>query len=85
MMELDAEINYRNARACFKIHKESAGIYYANLIHFDGDKKLAPPPKITMIKSLRQWTGSHNDLELLNALGKIIEESQNASSKSFLF
>jgi len=74
-MELNANVKYGNGSACFVIRKENPGIYYAYLIYFDGDKKLAPPQNITLVRGIRQWTGSFDEPELLNDLGKVIEEA----------
>lgn len=76
-MKLEAIVKYGNGRAHFKIHKENPGIYYANLLHYDGAKQFSPPHKITLIRGVRQWTGSHEDETLLNELGKVIEETYN--------
>lgn len=76
-MKLEAVVKYGNGRARFKISKENPGIYYANLLHFDGSKEFCPPSEITLIRGVRQWTGSHEDEALLNDLGKVIEQSFN--------
>ncbi len=74
-MELNANVKYGNGCACFIIRKENPGIYYAHLIYFDGDKKLSPPQKITLVRGIRQWAGSLDKPQLLNDLGKVIEEA----------
>jgi hypothetical protein len=84
MMELNANVKYGNGSACYIIRKENPGIYYAHLVYFDGHQKSAPPQNITLIRGIRQWKGSLDDRELLNELGKIIEEAyhQKLSSKT---
>jgi hypothetical protein len=72
-MELNAIVKYGGGFAKFLIRKENTGIYYANLMHFDGEGNRLPE-KITLVKGIRQWTGSFDDSELLNGLGKVIEE-----------
>lgn len=74
IMEFDANVKYGKGSACFRVRKENPGIYYADLVYFDGDKKKTPPKTITLVRGIRQWTGSCEDPELLNELGKIIEE-----------
>ncbi|GAA4730387.1 hypothetical protein [Flavisolibacter ginsenosidimutans] len=73
-MDLDATIQYNNGRALFRIRREAAGIYYAFLLHFDGDRRHAPPGEITLVRGIRQWTGSLDNKTLLNGLGQAVEE-----------
>jgi len=79
-MQMEAIVNYGKGRACFKIRRENPGIYYADLMYYDGNDKHNLPEKITLIRGIRYWTGSYNDPTLLNQLGKIIEESYNKIS-----
>ena len=74
-MEFNANVKYGNGSACYIIRREIPGIYYAHLIYFDGDKKLAPPQKITLVRGIRQWTGSLDNPGFLNDLGNVIEET----------
>jgi hypothetical protein len=74
-MDLKANVKYNNGNACFTIHKDSPGVYHADLVYFDGDNKFSPPKKITLVRGIRQWAGSYDNSDLLNELGKIIEES----------
>lgn len=83
MIELNANVKYGGGTACFKVHKEGPGVYCAQLIYFDGEVTSAPPQEINLVRGIRQWTGSCNDVNLLNALGKIIEETYTDSSKAF--
>lgn len=73
-MKLNATVNHKGALACFEIRREAPGIYYADLISYEGNETQSPPGEITLIKSVRHWTGSSNDKSLLNQLGKEIEE-----------
>ena len=82
IMEFEANVKYGKGRACFKVRKENPGIYFANLIYFEGDKKKAPPETITMVRGIRRWTGSCEDPALLNELGKVIEELFHLTSHS---
>lgn len=78
-MELKANIKYNGHSACFVIKKDSPGVYHADLVYYDGAEKSPPPKTITLIRGLRKWTGSSEDGDLLNNLGKIIEESLSNS------
>lgn len=81
-MDLKVNVKYGNGNACFMIHRESPGIYSACLVYFDGPEEFLPPSNITLVRGVRQWTGSYNNIDLLNELGKIIEESHVHPSKA---
>lgn len=78
-MDLKANVRYANGNACFEIYRDSPGVYHADLAYFDGDENVTIPKKITMVRGIRQWTGSCADIELLNQLGRVIEESYFSS------
>lgn len=82
-MDLKANVKYGKGSACFEVRRDSPGVYHADLLYFDGDHKLSPPKKITLIRGVRHWTGSFEDVVLLNQLGDIIEESLFNSSTVF--
>jgi hypothetical protein len=73
-MKLRANIKYNGSSACFVVYRDSPGVYHADLVYFDGDKKISPPLQITLMRGVRKWTGSCEDVDLLNHLGRIIEE-----------
>ena len=72
-VELETIINYRSCAACYRIQNESEGIFSAYLLYFDGDDSQAPPDGITLVKGIRNWTGSIEDEILLSELGKFID------------
>ena len=72
-MELEATIKYRSSNALFKIQKESEGIFTATLLRFNGGNTIAPPVRITLVRGIRNWTGSTDDEILLGELGKFID------------
>jgi len=71
-VELEALIQYRSSTACFRIHTEGEGIYTAYLISFNGQESQLPPDEITLLKGVRNWTGSTEDDVLLDKLGEFI-------------
>lgn len=79
-MKLDAIVKHGNGRAHFKIRRENPGIYYASLVKYDGSWQFKPPEEITLVRGVRQWTGSHEDETLLSQLGKVIEEAYSKPS-----
>ncbi|NTS43475.1 hypothetical protein HRG84_21535 [Flavisolibacter sp. BT320] len=72
-MELETIIRYRSIAACYKVQNEAEGIFTANLLYHDGDTEQAPPEGITLVKGVRNWTGSVEDETLLSELGKFID------------
>lgn len=80
-MELETIISYRSKNACYKIQSESEGIFTANLLSFDGEDNLAPPAGITLVKGIRNWTGSVEDEVLLGELGRFIDENWPPDSR----
>lgn len=72
-VELETIIKYRSSVACYRIQNESEGIFSANLLYFDGDDDQAPPQGITLVKGIRNWTGSVEDETLLSELGRFID------------
>lgn len=73
-MHLDIAVPFQNALAHYSVLRESEGIYLAVLQHFEGPKSQAPPLRIVLIKSIRNWTGSFDHSEFVNQLGRAIEE-----------
>jgi hypothetical protein len=73
-MEMTATVEFKGALAHFNIRKDNAGLYYASLTQYDGNPSEAPPEEITILRGIRQWTGSYNDDLLLSRLGKMIED-----------
>ena len=76
-MKLNAKIKYKSAHAHFRIHQESAGIYTAYLISFDGEDTQSLPKEITLLKGVRSWTGSIDDEVLLKQLGAFIDTKKH--------
>jgi len=72
-VELEAKIKYKTGNACFKIQKDTEGIYTASLLNYDGENALSPPEGIILVRGIRYWTGSVEDEILLTELGKLID------------
>lgn len=70
-MELKVAIYYRNAYAHYKITRENKGVYYAELLTYDGRPQDSPAASITLIRGIHRWWGS-KDGELLHLLGDSI-------------
>lgn len=72
-MKLELMLIYNGGNAFYKIHQEEVGIFTAYLISFDGKATQAPPEIITLVKSVRNWTGSAEDDSLIRDLGDLID------------
>jgi hypothetical protein len=79
-MEMITSVNFRGALAHFIIRRDSPGIYYADLVNYEGDESKGPPKGITLMRGIRQWTGSYQDDFLLLKLGQAIEDVLNEIS-----
>lgn len=73
-MHLDVAVPFQNALAHYSVLKESEGIYLAVLQHYEGERSQSPPLRIVLVKSIRNWTGSFDQAEFVNQLGRAIEE-----------
>ena len=80
-MELKAAIYYRNAYAHYKVIREQKRIYFAELVHYDGQEGDTPPANILLVRGIRQWWGSTDNAELVRELGNYI----STLSESMLF
>lgn len=78
-MEMEAKVKYGQGLACYQIRREAPGIYFADLAYYDGEGSRMPPAAISLVRGIRQWTGSCDDDGLLNEIGKIIEEHLSES------
>lgn len=66
-------VQYRGGIAHYYINQENEGIYKASLTRYDGRLDHYPPYVVTLIRSATHWSGSIDEIELLNSLGKIID------------
>jgi hypothetical protein len=66
-------VQYRGGIAHYYINQEHEGIYKASLVRYDGRMDHYPPYVITLIRSATHWSGSIDEIELLNGLGRIID------------
>src|SRR5690242_15936930 len=71
-MKLEAVVNIEGDAARFMVSPRAPGMYQAELVQFSGSPDMAPPSRIILVRGVRQWAGSCNDV-LLNQLGQAIE------------
>ena len=71
---MEVVIVYKGALAHYNIVREKDDVYSAFIKSYNGIDQ--PPPTVTLIKSIRHWTGSVEDDELLSELGEAIERYQ---------
>jgi hypothetical protein len=74
-MKLEAIMKIEDAVAHFTVSHRGPGLYHAHLIRFNGNPDLAPPSRIILVRSVRQWTGSSDNQALLNNLGDVIDRA----------
>lgn len=72
-MDVEAQINYKDSPVRFRIRQERKGIFTACLISPEDANNRDLPKEITMIRSIRNWTGSIDDEKLLRELGGCID------------
>lgn len=72
-MVVKALVQYRGGIAHYYINQENEGIFQASLVRYDGRIDHYPPYVLTLIRSVSQWSGTAEETELLNSLGKIID------------
>lgn len=72
---MDIVVSYQSAPARYSVIKEAEGIYLAELQNYTGDPGRLPPLRVVLVKSFRAWTGSCDHPELLNSLGRAIENA----------
>lgn len=78
-MKLRAKVQYLGKRAYYEIFPEAGGVYQARLLKYEGGDWLTPPERITLVRSVRRWAGSHGERPLLDALGRIIDRRGRSS------
>ena len=66
-------VQYRGGIAHYYINQENEGIFKASLVRYDGRLDHYPPYVVTLIRSATYWSGSIDEIELLNSLGKVID------------
>ncbi len=75
---MEVVIVYKGALAYYNIVREKDDVYSAYLKNCNGFEK--PQHTLTLVKSIRHWTGSVEDDELLFELGRAIERRQDADN-----
>jgi hypothetical protein len=73
-MKLETTVRIENSEAHFDIFHETHGVYRAELKRYRGRPNLAPPSHIVLVRSVRGWTGSSDQQDLLQKLGQQIDD-----------
>ena len=84
MVDFVTNIQYGKQQVCFRIYKESPGVYFAEHLHAKSESKKTPQQSITLVRGIRYWTGSSDDAHLHDLLGQAIEahiQSQNKENE----
>jgi hypothetical protein len=77
-MMMEVVIVYKGALAFYNVIHEKDNVYSAFIIKYDGQVQLEST--LTLVKSIRHWTGSVEDDELLFELGRSIERHQDRNT-----
>ena len=72
-MKLEAEVKIDDAVARFEVRPKGPGMYQPELVRYNGSPNEAPPSRIILVRSVRQWTGSCDNEKLLNQIGQVID------------
>jgi hypothetical protein len=73
-MKVTASVEFKGGTAHFAIRSANSGIYHANLLRYEGNTFDTPPNEVTIIRGVRQWTGSCNEDLQIEKLGEVIAE-----------
>ena len=76
-MWFSAIAKFKGALARYNIIQENENVYHAILVKYDGKEEKMPPIDILLIRSVRHWSGSIDDQNLLDELGVVIDRRVN--------
>lgn len=60
--------------AHYSVITETEGVCHARLVSFDGPVADTPPDSVILIRGVRRWTGSYSDPQLVELLGRALDE-----------
>lgn len=72
-MKIEAIVKVDNAEARFAVSQTGPGMYSADLIGLNGQPSRSLPQRVILLRSFRHWTGSCDNENLLNELGRAID------------
>lgn len=75
-MELTATVQFYGDPAHYTVSQEKEGIYNARLLSYEGPNIMAPPDNVILVRSVRKWSGSYNEQDFIEELGRAIDERQ---------
>ena len=73
MTEFEANISVGDGQAYFQILEDGSGLYNAKLLSYTGTSDKLTIKDVTLIRGIRDWAGSSDNVELHYLLGKAIE------------
>jgi hypothetical protein len=80
-IQIITAVKHRGALAHYEIRSEAPGIYFADLLNYEGRQDQKPPSGISLIRGITCWTGSIDDKMLLNALGLSLQQELDRKIK----
>lgn len=81
-MELKAVVQYLGDWAHYSVTPETAGIYHARLLKYEGPNVVTPPENITLVRSASRWVGSYEEQHFVEELGRAIDDRVRAGDPS---
>jgi len=74
-VKLNATIRIGQSRAEFELSPRGPGMYQADLKGIKGRPSQPPPSSIILVRNVREWSGSCDDDNLINSLGRVIDQT----------
>jgi len=73
-VKLSTTIRIGKSRAEFELSPKGPGMYQADLKGIKGKPNQPPPSSIILVRNVREWSGSCDDDNLINTLGRVIDQ-----------
>jgi hypothetical protein len=73
-MKVEAIVRINGDVAHFDVSPLARGVYFANLVRFEGRPEQTPPEEIILVRGLHNWRGSCDRAELVYELGEVIDD-----------
>lgn len=73
-MEFKAIVNFLGSLAHYRVRTEAKGVFAAHLEKYEGPDSVSPPEEVTLVRSVRHWSGSYSEQYFIDELGEEIEK-----------
>lgn len=79
-MEFKAIVNFLGSLAHYRVSTEAKGIFSAHLEKYEGGDSVVPPTEVTLVRSVRHWSGSYSEQYFIDELGEEIDKRVRGSN-----